>query len=392
MKKVYLVLVPMLPCPSVKGGAIETLLTNLAKENEKNPKVELHIILKYDRKAVRESRKYKNTDFIFIKYGILNKICFKFYKIFRKLKKDPLTLTYYYHTALNKISKEADFIVAEGGNNEMFIPFEKRFGREKLVLHLHYELQSDEMLNRTFGNLISVSQFIEKRYGADKTVNTKVLKNGVNIDNLKKRITKTQRNFLRSQYHFDKEDFVVLFCGRLIKEKGILQLIRSLKRMKEKNIKLLVVGSANFGEKSETDFEKELREEAENLKRRVIFSGYIPNEKLNEIYQIADVHLIPSVLEDPAPLVAMEGMASGLPIIATKSGGMVEYINEDCAIILEKEKNLEENLRNAILELYHDPERCKSMGKNGRLRAKQFSTKQYYKDFVEIMGGLGNGK
>lgn len=73
--------------------------------------------------------------------------------------------------------------------------------------------------------------------------------------------------------------------------------------------------------------------------------GYIPNNALYRYYQASDLQVIPSLWKETAGIVAIEGMLSGLPLIVTRSGGMVEYVDETCAKILERDDRLVENLK-----------------------------------------------
>lgn len=385
MKKVYMILSPLLPCPDVQGGAIEKLVTNLAKENEKQNLIELNIVSKYNKEALEESKKYKNTNFIFTKTDMKYKILLLLYRIFKKLKIRIFPLNYYYYNAFRNIEKDTDYIIVEGGNYESYKEFQKYFGKEKMVLHIHQDLKSTEKLNEIFGKVIGVSQFCIRQYNADKDVDTVVLKNGIDLEKFDRELKDTEKFDIRNSFNIKKDDFVILFCGRLIQVKGVLELIKSIKEINDDKIKLLIIGSPNFGAEANSEYAEELKKEAEALKNQIIFTGYIPNEEIYQYCQIADIQAIPSLWEDAAPLTAIEGMASGLPIIATKSGGMVEYIDEKCAEIIEKDEKVVLHLKNAILELYQDKERREKMSIHGKERAKQYSMQKYYEDFAKII-------
>ena len=105
---------------------------------------------------------------------------------------------------------------------------------------------------------------------------------------------------------------------------------------------------------------------------------------MGELAALADIQVIPSIWQEGAGLVAIEGMAAGLPLIITDSGGMVEYVDDESAIKVPIDEELPQNLARTILELHNDPERRKKMGSAGRCRAQKFSSKVYYRDFVEI--------
>ena len=67
------------------------------------------------------------------------------------------------------------------------------------------------------------------------------------------------------------------------------------------------------------------------------FTGYIENQKLYRYYQSADIQVIPSLWEEAAGLIAIEGMLSGLPLIITKSGGMIEYAPSNVAVWIDRD-------------------------------------------------------
>ena len=141
-----------------------------------------------------------------------------------------------------------------------------------------------------------------------------------------------------------------MFCGRFIPVKGINELLNAFEIIENKRIKLLLIGSANFSSPEETVFSKQIVDRSKRMDN-VIYIGYIPNEQLPEYYASADVLAVPSVWEEGAGLVAIEGMASGLPLIITQSGGMVEYVSDECGIKLPIDSELSNNLANSIVEL-----------------------------------------
>ena len=88
--------------------------------------------------------------------------------------------------------------------------------------------------------------------------------------------------------------------------------------------------------------------------------------------------------EEAAPLVVLESMAEGLPLIATKSGGVVEYVDKDTALLIERE-NVVEELQNAILYLKAHPEIRKRMSEQAKIRSKRYDEATYYRDFVKTI-------
>ena len=111
--------------------------------------------------------------------------------------------------------------------------------------------------------------------------------------------------------------------------------------------------------------------------------GYIENCELYRYYQAADIQVIPSLWEEAAGLIAIEGMLSGLPLIITKSGGMIEYAPSDVAVWVDRE-NIVQNLEDAIIRLADDKEKQIEMSELSLERAKKFPKKKFYEDYIEV--------
>ena len=95
--------------------------------------------------------------------------------------------------------------------------------------------------------------------------------------------------------------------------------------------------------------------------------------------------MVPSLWEDAAPLSCVEAMAAGLPLIVTKSGGMQEYTQPECAITVEKDGDLPKSLAHAIADLKRHPEMLVSMSKAGRLLSRRYTPENFYRNFVKAV-------
>jgi glycosyltransferase involved in cell wall biosynthesis len=126
-----------------------------------------------------------------------------------------------------------------------------------------------------------------------------------------------------------QKDFIILFVGRMEWRKGIATLIHALKLVKEKisNAKLVVVGGKIFGEQfneaDKKEYERllEVADKLHNVKDDVKFVGAVNHGDLPKYYSSADVLVIPSYYE-PFGLVAIEGLASKVPVVASRVGGL----------------------------------------------------------------------
>ena len=166
-----------------------------------------------------------------------------------------------------------------------------------------------------------------------------------------------------------------------------MELIEAMNQLKEhQNIKLLVIGSSFYGNaNNENDFAKKLKEMAEPLKDRIIFTGFIPYSDMPNYLSMADVAVIPSVWEDPFPTTVLEAQAMGLPIITTRRGGIPEEVTEENAILLDTDEFFIDNLAKAIFDLYEHPEKRRDMSEASLERSKLFSKERYAHEFFEAL-------
>ena len=149
--------------------------------------------------------------------------------------------------------------------------------------------------------------------------------------------------------------------------------------------KLLIVGSPFFGRTQSSPFLRRLEQQANALGDRVRFTGYVPNERLTEYYRLADLVCVPTLVEEAAGLVAMEAMACGRPVLATRSGGMPEYLEGSQAVLVDRGPELAGQLSWAIRMLYEHPELRAQMGAAGAEAAQRFSPARFYDTFVQTV-------
>ncbi len=381
MKKVCIVYPPFAKYPNKCYGAVEILVTIIGEENNKQKKIDLTVI--------SANSDEKGT----VKLNIVDKILILLYRFFKKvLKLNFFCLNRYYYKVLKKIVKENyDYVIFEAGQVSNYEIFSKKIGKEKMICHVHQDIVEQDNntkgLSEIYGKFIGVSNFIvnrlQKVYNLEAK-NVKVLLNCTTEDDFCE-ISEQERSFLRQKLTIKQDDFVVLFVGRLLEIKGIYQLIQAIESIHENKIKLLILGSTYSKKDRETEFSKKMKDLIKDFEENIIFTGHVSHEEIYKYYQIANIQVIPTICEEAAGLVAIEGMLCGLPIVATKSGGMIEYIDDKCAKIIEKDEKIIENLKESILELYNDCEKRKMMSEHATNRAKKFTMQKYYDDFVKIM-------
>jgi glycosyltransferase involved in cell wall biosynthesis len=390
------------PVPASKGGAVEVLDEYLIEKNEKYKELQFEILSIYDEKAVQVSRKYKYSNFIFIKPSKLIKaLDLIVYHIVKDILKKEKHMSFRYIIQrlfyINEVSKileknNYDKVVLEN-HSTLFMALKRRENykkySDKYYYHLHNEVANDyncKEIMRNCKKVLGVSNYINKTFvkfiGEIEKSRIDVLKNCVDTERFNKETNKELAVRLKEKFLIKENEKVIIFTGRLNKEKGIRELLIALKKIKHEQVKLLIVGSYYYGSGMVSDFEKELNELAEDKKDKIIFTGFVSHYEMPGIYSMADIVIVPSIWNDPAPLTVIEAMSSGVPLITTASGGICEYANNKCAIILKVDSKLVDNLAEAVDKILNDEELRRNMQEACIKSVLSLNLDRYYKDFV----------
>ena len=171
---------------------------------------------------------------------------------------------------------------------------------------------------------------------------------------------------VRSKYALPYEK-VVLFVGRLTPQKGAEYLIRAAPMILERHpeAKIVIAGDGW------------LREDLETLAKRVdktgkiLFTGFLSDRELIEIMLCADVLVVPSVYE-PFGIVALEGMAAGVPVVASEIDGLAEIVKNEKTGVTVYPRN-SDSIAWGVNRVLSDPGYAKWLSKN----AKEYVQKTY---------------
>jgi glycosyltransferase involved in cell wall biosynthesis len=405
MKKVAIVTSGYLPVPATRGGAVEVLDEYLIKENEKKKYLNLTIFSSDDVEAKKSLKNYKYTSAIFIKtpryIQVIDKIIFKFVNnILKKTNSNSyryiLQRIYY----INKVSKNLskinyDSLVLENHATLFSVlrkhgNFQRYFG--KYYFHMHNEVKNSFRNDKYIQNVtkvLGVSEYINstlrKKFPSMTSRQFTVVRNAVDSKRFAFDLSLNDKNKIRDNLKLPRNSFVFLYTGRLNKEKGILEAIKAFKKANIENAIFLVVGSAFFDTDIKSNFEIKLKTLIETMDHRVRFTGYIPNEKLGSIYAVADVCVIPSIWEDPAPLTVLEAITAGKAIITTNSGGIPEYVNKKNSIIIDRKVNVICNLERSFKKVYNDKKSIERMEIESKSIRKKLTLGIFYKQFVNSL-------
>lgn len=169
---------------------------------------------------------------------------------------------------------------------------------------------------------------------------------------------------------------VVVFLGRLIPLKGVHHLLAIVPKLIKTHPDLLVVivGSPYYGSHRTTAYSRKLLKMGERYKKHIRFVPYVPYSEVPGWFMAADIAVMPSGKREAFGLVNVEAMATGLPVIATRAGGMQEIIQDGETGFLINQKEIKSELTAKLLLLLHNAALRRQMGIKSRQRVEQLFT------------------
>lgn len=411
-----------LPVPNVLGGAVEALDMMMVRENEKTPNFEFTVFSSWAPgvdEIVRDGA-FQHTDFRFIKTPMLVKAADRcIYWAAKYILRKQKLMSYRYIAQrlwyIRKVSKALSKDDASGkapfdkvmieNHATLFMTMQKYGNAERYVdkvyYHLHNEVTNDFGCKHEIAGVkkvLGVSNYIvgtldkflrEHGEGGLKPEQKAVWRNGVDASRFGSDEAKHKAKAFRAKYGISDDDIVFLFSGRLTPEKGAEELLEAFTQVAAQvpNAKLVVAGAFFFNSNIKSSFEQKLHDLASQpqVKERIIFTGFVDYNDMPALYEMADICVLPSIWDDPAPLAVIESLVSGKPLITTRSGGIPEYANDDCAIILERDSQLVEHLAQAMVELASNPTKRDAMSLSSTSMRSQMNSQTYINQLSELL-------
>lgn len=393
MRTICFVTSGTLPVPAVKGGAIEQLVQQLCEDNERNPQFNIICITKANHESEKLQESYIYTHFINIHtWGhFYYRMAWKVRGLMSRLFNYSYPRLHIYEQRANSYlmhhAKDFDLIIAEGCDMQLLDAFARKYGTKRICLHLHAPIQACPAYDNIYGNLLAVSGFCKRNYSKTSSVmtdnNALVLMNAIDINKFHNEVSISERHQIRKRLNFTDDDFIIIFCGRITKEKGVKQLIEATVSILDTRIKLLIMGSSNFGKGNEGEYPKEIQYLSQQHKDRIRYTGFIDNSETYKYYKIADMGIIPSMCNDSCPLVVFEMIASGLPTVATKVGGIPEIVSEETTLFIENDSRIVDSIKDSILKFYNNPNLRQQFASAALKRSMLFNREIYFDTFCK---------
>ena len=277
--KVAIVSPGYFPVPPVNGGAIESLIDLLVKENDIANNLDLTVFSMYDKSAEEIAAGYHNSKIFYIKIPqIIRFFDLMIYYIVRNFLKKKKHMSYryilqrlYYINRVAKIVWKNDFDKLIFENHPTLLLALRRHGNYKKYMGKYYYHAHNEITD-TFGNeeylkrvtqFICVSKFIEKsirkRLHIQNTNQFVVLKNCVDEEKFKINDESLIKRF-KEKYKIPDNFTIFAFTGRLNAEKGVGELLLAYKGANPPNSRLIIAGSYFFKSSMKSDYEFELKD------------------------------------------------------------------------------------------------------------------------------------
>ena len=380
MKRIAILTPGFLPVPSVKGGAIEEIITKVINKNEVESNYKIDLFTKVDSDI--DKIKLKNTQIYQIDKNAISGFIDKCI--------NKIHLTRFHDFKFNKIynilkRSNYDYIIVEN-NFFMYEYIYKKISKKtkniKFIFHLHNDFgnagKSNELMEyitKTAYKIITVSDFLKKRI--EKMFicdNVEVLYNTIDM-----------KKFYPSGEHKVNKTLKFLYCGRIDEEKGLKFLTDAFVEVLDEGYEaeLDIIGRAYF----DFEYERKILEKISKY-NNIELIGRILNKDVPNYIRKADVVVIPTISEEAFGMTLLEAMACGKCAIITNSGGMLELADSEGTIVVKKEENLKENLKGEIINLIKKPDSIVEMGRNNCkkiIQSNKFDDENYFDNFFKIV-------
>ena len=277
-------------------------------------------------------------------------------KLYYYFRQNRVEIVYSFTPKAGLLSMIASFLarVPKRVHNIVGMPLMEATGNKKRLLKF-IERTTYFFSTNLFCNSYGLKEYIEKNLTKKKIrviANGSI--NGVDINYFKDTFSNEEKMKQREELEIKEDDFVLLFVGRVVKDKGVNELIEAFTVLNEKfnNLKLLIVG----------DFEKELSpistQSMENMKsdNNIISVGF--QKDIRSYLAISSLFILPSYREG-LPNSLIEAGSFGIPLLATDINGCNEVIISNKTGILVEKKSVSSLVEGVSLllenkELYLD--------------------------------------
>jgi glycosyltransferase involved in cell wall biosynthesis len=297
------------------------------------------------------------------------------WRLLRKYKPDIVHFHFYGQFSLAPISAWL-----AGPRQVIFTDHDRRQQPLRKITKLKCLLWDRIVLRLLRVKVCAVSEHIKRTLVQDyqmRPERVEVVLNGVNVPRFQS-VTSSDVSSLRQQLAIPQDGPVIVCTAALRPDKGVRDFLDAAKHVLavKPDVCFVVVGDGPLA--------GELKDQARRLgiEKSTLFVGL--RSDVQRFMAMSQIVAVPSDWPEPAGLVVVEGMASARPVVATRVGGIPEYLADGRTGLLVPPHSPPE-LAQAFLRLLDSPDEAKAMGEAGRARVREkFTVQRWVSDTLRI--------
>lgn len=251
--------------------------------------------------------------------------------------------------------------------------------------HACIEVLKDEFLRACSGFVVpglSARRYLLAKKVKESSVWT--APNAVDNDRFAYAADSAVQQALRLRRELDLPDRYFLFAGRLVREKGVFELLAAYAKLNSSLRDSMGLVFAGDGP-ARAELEQAA---AKVLPGRIRFVGFAQRDQLAVYYALGEALVLPTYT-DTWGLVVNEAMACGLPVIVSRAAGCVEDLVTDTWNGFVVERRDVESLRAALERVAREPELFRAMSSHSKMRIAEYSPDAWAQRIEEMMQTVG---
>lgn len=403
MRKIAIITPCMLPVPATKGGAVEVLITKLLDENEIRGELDIDV---YSMSSC-DTDKYTKSTFITVNKShlteitdrVIDKVCRTFKLCSRRTYDNSIVKAF-----IKRIKEDGikyDYIICENMMSTALkiMKYKDSLFECPVYFHMHNDIdiyRSPAMTRklRDYGvRFQAVSRYIKERiWEAASRPDVEVWYNGVDTTVFDYRLCE-QKAEIRREIGVPDDSILIQYSGRIIKEKGVSELIEAFNNMCDNTPEIrerVILNVIGMNADSESDYENLVRKLA-STNNHINLINRAGENTMARYYAACDIVAVSSLTDEPFGMVALEAIAMGKPVIATRAGGLPEILDESFARFVERDGVIE-NLEKAMLELVKrdDLSEFETKAYKHFSKCKAFKSSEFFNHLDRITGNYKN--
>lgn len=361
--------------PPVRGSSVEHDIDEVSKELALE-----HSVLIYSRKSREYSESQQKGNIHYIRFA------------YRSPKE------YIRRIVHDLKNRQVDAVLIE--NRPVYVPIvRKHLPDTTIVLNMHSHVYASpanisrenmqrvvQQMDAMITNSHFLRQYFINRHQIDGA-KVHAVHLGVHLEPYVRAAFSPEIPKLRKKHGLKESHRVLLFAGRIIREKGVHLLIKAFRKVarEDPQARLVIVGGTGYGSNRNSKYVRYLHKLAQPVKTKVKFIDFVSPRKMPLYYQIADIVATPSVWNEAFCRVNLEAMASGKPVLSSTKGGISEVIVHTKSGALIPPSQWERELSKWWKLLWNSENQREEMGRSALVRAGKFSWQATAWGYVQVI-------